>query len=145
MNTMKEITAGVLLCLISLSAGAQTDTERAVLKLSERKFAWLINQQTDSLNMLLDARIQYIHSNGWVQSRQEVFDDMTSGKLEYKLINIRSTMVRLYGHTAIVTGRGRFVGNREGTEFDMELSYTEVYIKEKKNWKLVTRHANRMI
>lgn len=118
--------------------------EEVVLNLSKRKFNWLVNQQSDSLQAILDDRVLYIHSNGWAQTRQEILDDMNSGKLIYKKVEVQDAKVRLYDKTAIVTGTGRFAGVRGEHEFDMPLSYTEVYVLRKKKWMLVTRHANRM-
>ncbi|MBX2969701.1 MAG: nuclear transport factor 2 family protein [Cyclobacteriaceae bacterium] len=134
----------VVAALISDSVSAQSKTEKYVLSLSKRKFDWLIQKQRDSLELLLDDRLMYIHSNGWSQSKKEVFDDMQSGKLIYKQIELKETQVRLYQNTAVVTGTGRFMGSREGNEFDLPLSYTEVYVKKGNRWLLVSRHANRL-
>lgn len=135
----------VIAILVSGSVFAQSKAEQDVLNLSKRKFVWLIEKQRDSLDLLLDERLMYIHSNGWSQSKKEVFDDMQSGELIYKQIDVEATQVRLYGNTAIVTGTGRFQGSREDKEFDLPLSYTEVYVKQGKRWLLATRHANRML
>ncbi len=144
---MRNVRNGILVLLtvlISDSALAQSKTERYILNLSKQKFVWLIEKQRDSLDLLLDDRLMYIHSNGWTQSKVEVFDDMQSGKLVYKQVDIDATQVRLYGNTAIVTGTGRFQGSREDKEFDLPLSYTEVYVKQGKRWLLVSRHSNRL-
>lgn len=144
---MRDVTNSILVLLallISDSVLAQSKTERYILNLSKQKFVWLIEKQRDSLDLLLDDRLMYIHSNGWTQSKVEVFDDMQSGKLVYKQVDIDATQVRLYGNTAIVTGTGRFQGSREDKEFDLPLSYTEVYVKQGKRWLLVSRHSNRL-
>lgn len=145
MNKFGCIVLLVIAILVSGSVFAQSKAEQDVLNLSKRKFVWLIEKQCDSLDLLLDERLMYIHSNGWSQSKKEVFDDMQSGKLIYKQIDVEATQVRLYGNTAIVTGTGRFQGSREDKEFDLPLSYTEVYVKQGKRWLLATRHANRML
>lgn len=144
---MRDVTNSILVLLallISDSVLAQSKTERYILNLSKQKFVWLIEKQRDSLDLLLDDRLMYIHSNGWTQSKVEVFDDMQSGKLVYKQVDIDATQIRLYGNTAIVTGTGRFQGSREDKEFDLPLSYTEVYVKQGKRWLLVSRHSNRL-
>lgn len=145
MNKFGCIVLLVIAILVSGSVFAQSKAEQDVLNLSKRKFVWLIEKQRDSLDLLLDERLMYIHSNGWSQSKKEVFDDMQSGELIYKQIDVEATQVRLYGNTAIVTGTGRFQGSREDKEFDLPLSYTEVYVKQGKRWLLATRHANRML
>lgn len=144
---MRNVRNGILVLLtvqISDSLLAQSKTEGYILNLSKQKFVWLIEKQRDSLDLLLDDRLMYIHSNGWTQSKVEVFDDMQSGKLVYKQVDIDATQIRLFGNTAIVTGTGRFQGSREDKEFDLPLSYTEVYVKQGKRWLLVSRHSNRL-
>jgi len=124
---------------------AQSKEEQEILKLSRKKFEWLITLQSDSIIVLLDDRIQYIHSNGWSQSKKEVLDDMHSGKLVYTQIDIKDDHVRVYGNTAIVTGKGWFAGVNNGKDFELDLVYTEVYIQTNKKWVLVSRHANRLL
>jgi hypothetical protein len=79
-----------------------------------------------------------------VQSRKEVMDDSKSGKLNYQKIEVSEAAVRLYENTAIVIGKGKFSGIGNNNPFALELTYTEVYIKNNGHWQLVSRHANRM-
>lgn len=141
---MKRLTLVGLFIALVLPAGAQTTDERAVSELSRRKFSWLIRRDADSLSRVLDDRLEYIHSNGWVQSKQEVLEDMKSGKLVYQAVNIKESKVRIYGQMAVVTGLGTFEGINAGTAFTLDLKYTEVYVKVSDGWKLATRHSNRM-
>lgn len=100
--------------------------------------------QADSLNAILDDQVQYIHSNGWVQNKKEVLEDMRSGKLVYQNVTVKEDQVRMYGETAIVTGLGTFEGVNNGTAFKLDLRYTEVYLNTQSGWRLVSRHSNRM-
>lgn len=140
---MKRLLILVLAFSLS-SASAQSSTEREVQALSAKKFGWLVRRQADSLSLILDEKVQYIHSNGWIQNRQEILDDMRSGKLVYQNVAVKDTQVRIYGKTAIVTGLGTFEGINSGTAFKMDLRYTEVYTSSATGWMLVSRHANRM-
>jgi hypothetical protein len=134
----------IVFTLATLSVFAQSKTEQQILDLSKRKFDWLINKQYDSLDLLLDDQLKYIHSNGWVQSKKEVMDDSRSGKLVYQKVDVMESAVRIYDKTAIVTGKGKFSGVNSNNPFALELTYTEVYIKNKNRWLLASRHANRM-
>ncbi|MBL7847390.1 MAG: nuclear transport factor 2 family protein [Cyclobacteriaceae bacterium] len=138
----------ILLTLFILSwvipAAAQLDQEKTVLSLSAKKFDWLIHKQADSLDRVLDARVQYVHSNGWIQNKKEVLEDLRSGKLVYEKVTVKEATVRLYGKTAIVNGLGTFEGINNGTAFRMDLRYTEVYIQTSGGWLLASRHSNRM-
>ncbi len=132
--------------MLGVAACAQVPThdEQFILDLSKKKFDWLIGKDYDSLSILLDDRIQYIHSNGWIQSKGEILDDLRTGKLFYKKITIKESSTRLYSNTALANGLGTFEGVTDGKAFLMDLRYTEVYIKSNNHWKLVSRHANRM-
>ena len=134
----------IVFTLATLSGFAQSKSEQLVLDLSKKKFDWMLNKQYDSLELLLDDQVKYIHSNGWAQSKKEVIDDFASGKLSYQKIEVTESTVRLYDKTAIVTGKGKFAGTVNNNAFAMELSYTEIYIYNKDRWLLASRHANRM-
>jgi hypothetical protein len=133
----------ILVLFASHAAYGQSEENDKVNQLHLRKFDWLINKNYDSLNWLIDPGAKYIHSNGWVQSKQDVIDDLKSGKLNYTSVNVSESSVALYKkHTAIVTGKGSFKGLMpDKSEFNIHLLYTEVYVKDKKQWKLVSRQA----
>jgi len=135
----------ILLFIISASAAwAQSETGSSVLALSAKKYQWLIRKQADSLDRVLDEEVQYIHSNGWIQNKHEILEDMRTGKLVYLKVNIKDASVRIYGKAAVVTGTGTFEGTNNGTAFNLDLRYTEVYVQSGSGWKLVSRHSNRM-
>jgi hypothetical protein len=136
----------ILLFFVSISCNAiaQSKQEQAVLDLSKRKFEWLINKQYDSLNALLDDKLEYVHSNGWVQSKADVINDTKSGSMVYQTVDIKEAKAREYNNdVVIVTGTGTFAGIH-GQAFTILLHYTEVYIKSGNRWRLASRHSNRM-
>lgn len=128
-----------------VNASAQNaPAEKFVKAFSEKKNRWLISRNYDSLNLLLDQRCIYVHSNGWSQSAAEVIKDLQSKKMVYSNITITESQARQYESMVIVTGKGRFQGSVSSKPFDMNLSFTEVYVKRKDSWKLVSRHSSRL-
>jgi hypothetical protein len=124
----------------SFAVLAQSEAAK-VDALHKQKFDWLITKNIDSINYLLGDQVSYVHSNGWLQNREEVLNDMKSGKLQYKSIVVEESLVNLVEQTAIVIGKGIFTGKINVTEFSMRLLYTEVYVKVNNRWKLISRHA----
>lgn len=118
--------------------------EQQIIQLSKNKFEWLIIKNIDSLKMVLDDQAQYVHSNGWIQTKQEVLDDVISGKLNYQEVIVSEASVRLYPGMAILIGKGKFSGSVNKNLFTMELLYTEVYVKRGMKWLLTSRHANKL-
>jgi hypothetical protein len=134
----------LFLSLVSISVSAQTTEEKKLLQLHQRKFTWLANQQYDSLTILLDDRVQYIHSSGWVETKSEVLADLKSGKLNYQKVVVNEATARIYKDAGIVTGKGVFSVIMDGKPLEISLFYTEVYVLQKKQWRLVSRHACRL-
>lgn len=134
-----------LLCLSLITElSAQNKIEQQILDLSKKKFDWMIHKNVDSLALVLDKDLRYVHSNGWSETKQEVLDDLLSGKLNYVAVDIHAAQVRLYEQTAIVDGTGKFQVTMNGNPLTIELGYTEVYVKRQGKWLLASRHANRM-
>jgi hypothetical protein len=121
----------------------QLKQEREVLQLSHAKFKWLVQKKVDSLKFVLDERLTYIHSNGWVQTKKELIDDLLSGKLTYDKIEVEKDSIRIYSKSAVVTGRGKFTATMGGVTNTFDLTYTETYVLQKREWKLASRHASR--
>jgi Domain of unknown function (DUF4440) len=132
---------------ISVSAQKKADEsaiEKFVLRLHEKKFRWMEKKQLDSLNMILDDRVVYVHSNGWVQNKKEITEDLKSGKLIMNSVTITEATARVYKGAVIINGKGLFnvVVNENAVE--IKLLYTEIYVRKKEGWLLVSRHANKL-
>jgi len=146
---MKQLLLAIIL-LSALQLSAQKNkidnkaTEIAVLELHQKKFDWMINKQYDSLQIVLEKELIYVHSNGWIETKAEVIADLKSGKLNYIKVNVTEAKARIYKNTAIVNGKGVFNVMLEGKPVEINLLYTEVYINKKNNWQLASRHANKL-
>lgn len=141
---MKKTVLIFFLFGIYIGIQAQPPQEQAVLKLSEKKFQWMITLNYDSLVPVLDEQMTFIHSNGWVETKTEFIQDIKSAKLRYNSITVTEASVRFYSGTAIVIGRGKFNVRLEGKDLEFDLKYTEVYIQKNGKWLLASRHANRL-
>lgn len=119
-------------------------TEQFVLRLHEKKFQWMVKKQLDSLNTILDERVIYVHSNGWQQNKKEITEDLKSGKLIMNNVTVTEAKARVYKGAVVVNGKGKFDVVVDGKSVIIELLYTEVYVRKKEGWLLVTRHANRI-
>jgi Domain of unknown function (DUF4440) len=122
----------------------ESATEQFVLKLHQKKFQWMIKKQLDSLKNILDERVVYVHSNGWVENKQEILDDLKSGKLIMNSVTVKEAKARVYKGAVIVNGSGLFNVVVDGNAVEINLLYTEVYVRKKEGWLLVSRHANRL-
>jgi hypothetical protein len=121
----------------------ESATELFVLRLHEKKFQWMVKKQLDSLSNILDDRVVYVHSNGWQQNKKEVTEDLKNGKLIMNSVTVTEAKARVYKGAVIINGKGKFDVVVDGKAVVLDLLYTEVYVRKKEGWLLVTRHANR--
>jgi Domain of unknown function (DUF4440) len=133
-----------LALLVPASLRGQSSSEKEVLALHYQKFRWLTAKNYDSIRFMMHPKVAYIHSNGWIENAEEVIQDLKSGKLNYVSIDVQEASAKQSDQCVVVTGKGLFKGITQGTEFSIPLLYTEVYVKHKKKWLLLQRHANRL-
>lgn len=134
----------LVLSFVFTGAIAQSNAEKFILELSKNKFQWMVTKNYDSLERLFDDRLQFVHSNGWTENKQEFISDIKSGKLLYTNITVTEAVARVYPGSAVIIGRGKFLVKLEGKDLEFDLKYTEVYVQQRGKWLLVSRHANRM-
>lgn len=130
--------------LLANIAWAQSPSEKGVLDLCRKKFQWMIRNNLDSLNQVLDDRLKFIHSNGWIQAKTDVINDLRSRKLVYQQIDLTELSARIYDSMAVVIGRGKFSGTLNSNAFSTEILFTEVYAWKGHTWLLVSRQATKM-
>jgi hypothetical protein len=143
-NFLKSLLFSAL--IIPVGINAQSSADHKIIQCSAEKFTEMIQGNVTSLSNLLHSNLRYVHSNGWVETKEDVLENIRSGKLVYHSIEILETEVRSGDGFAVLIGRGIFSVSLEGKPMELELKFTEVYVYDRKvkQWLLYSRHANRM-
>jgi hypothetical protein len=140
---MKKLLPVIAVFFIHVSSVAQTDSvllKETVGKLDRA----LLEKDTALLKILLHTDVSFGHSNGWVETKKEVVNDLASGFLVYKsLTNDKTTMI-LNKNWASVRTTTKATGAREGKEFDLTLHVLQVWVKSKNGWKLIARQSTKL-
>ncbi len=80
-------------------------TESEALKIAH-KWATLVSEEdTASLDKLISGNYLHIHSSALVETKQQFIDALKTGIRNYEPIVFEDLLVRLFGNTAIVTGK----------------------------------------
>jgi len=79
-----------------------------------------------------------------VRNKAEVIADFTSLALTYPSITTAEVRVRVYGNTAVETGRSRMVGEDRGKAVPRENRFTRVWVMTDGRWQLVANHYSLM-
>ncbi len=144
-SMVKNLCLNILVTDFPVEVSNWFKKEKSIHALHLKKFQWFIQQQTDSLELLLHDEIQYIHSNGWKESKQELIRNIQSGKMKYSDIQTEEAEVKLFDNIAIVSGKGTFTVSLDDKPIVIHLLYTEVYQENKANKiQLISRHACRL-
>lgn len=121
---------------------AQTDEAKLIRTIKEFHKA-LVDGNTISVNQQTDKMLSYGHSNGWIQNKNEVINDLKSGHLDYLAFTEDSVVVNINGNLA----SARFIGGVEASMDDVKASYKlrvlEVWTKKSNRWLLFARQAIR--
>jgi len=141
---MRFVFAIVLFFLASF-AHAQSDSATVKENVARLENA-LIAKNYQEIEALLYKEVNFGHSTGWIQSRQDVINDCKSGKLAYQKIERSNLYVAAIGKDwAIVRYSGVAEGLNEGREFKIALHVLQVWVKSNKGkWQLAARQATKL-
>ena len=85
-----------------------------------------------------------IESGGAVIGRDEFIKDLLDPTLRIDPYKVEDFGIRVYGDTALLTGRIRMTGFSEGKPFASHFRYIDVYVKRDGAWKVVSIQITRM-
>ena len=68
-----------------------------------------------------------------------------SGQLKFEAIQPLESQVRLYGITAVITGRTQMSGRFGEAVFTASSRYTHVFVKEQSQWRLVSAQGTQIV
>ena len=128
--------------IFMLSTGfAQTSfLKDAVVKLDKA----LMQKDTTTLKQLLNKNVTYGHSSGWVQTKQDVINDLVSGKLTYSKIeneDVKWVTDKDWASARITTNVNVTV---DGRNLDLKLHVMEVWLKTNKGWQMIARQSTKL-
>ena len=86
-----------------------------------------------------------IGPSGTVRAKPQVLADFTSGDLKFQSITTDDVQVRVYGNTAVETGRSIMIGQDKGKAVPRDNRFTRVWIKQFGHWRLVANHYSTLI
>jgi len=136
----------LLTFLLIMFAGrtlAQSDSVQVAASLVRLDEA-LIGKDEVVLKQLLHNDLFFGHSNGWVQNKQQVLDDLKSGLLAYLSFKNRELSFRSFGNRAVIQEKVEVEVALRGNPLQLKLLVTEEWIREKDSWKLILRQGAKL-
>ena len=139
----------VLVLATTLAAGAAVaaragEVEQAVLAAHDRRIAATTGGDLGALAAMMTDDLTYTHSSGVEETKAEFLDALKNGKYVYREITPRDRKVRIHGNAAIVSGPCHVVIEPGGKRTEIDLYFTELYVKEGGRWRMALWQSTRL-
>ena len=116
--------------------------EQAVRESTQRWLAATVRADADALDELLEDGYTFTHATTAItDTREEWLESFRSGRRRYKSWEISDVSVRLFAGAAIMTGRGRQEVVRADGIFNLNTSFTNVWVEQDGQWRLAVWQA----
>ncbi len=119
-------------------------TEQEIISLSKKKWQWMADKKTDSLDLLFHENAMFVHMGGSMSKKQEL-DVIKSGGIHYKQAEIQDVSVKVVDNIAIMYNRIKLVAVVGGNEVVNPFVVTEVYIPANGKWVLASLAFTRLL
>ena len=136
------------LTLAQKQSARGTQTERvaaAIRKLDEQRVQAQIHADKAALDRIYADDFIGVGPSGTVRTKPQVISDFTSGELKFQSITTDDVQVRVYGNTAVETGRSTMIGEDKGKAVPRDNRFTRVWVKQQGRWRLVSNHYSLLI
>jgi ketosteroid isomerase-like protein len=135
------------LLLVPALAGAETNApaaaEKAVIAAHDARLAATIKGDVAALSAMMTDDLTYTHSSAVTETKAELLAGLKSGKYVYREITPKDRRVRVHGDAAIVSGPAHVVIEPGGQRTEIDLYFTEIYVKEGGRWKMALWQSTR--
>ena len=114
--------------------GAASSKEQEIRTLEEQRNQAILDGNAAALKRMTSDDYTFITLRGELRTKEEIVKGFRSGSFKYDSRTISDLNIRVYGDTAVVTGRSSQKGKENGKDYSGDYRFTRVYIKQKGHW-----------
>ena len=113
----------------SASGDRRGSIEQVIRQLDHERIQAQIDADAAALERIYAADFIGVGPSGAVRTKPQVISDFTSGELKFQSITTDEVQVRIYGNTAVETGRSTMNGQDRGKAVPRDNRFTRVWVK----------------
>lgn len=131
--------------LHAMSHSARHEVRHEIDQLEEQWRNAMLRADIPALEALLAGDYMGITANGTLQTRDDLLNNLRSGTVHFKTMDLSDRKIRFYGTTALVTSRAEVTGTGPSGDFSGAFRYTRVYARSANGtWQVVSFEASRI-
>jgi ketosteroid isomerase-like protein len=139
----------ILSVAVFLMAGLVTtmsaeDVQDQIKKLETERAAAVVKADTAILDKQTSDDYSIITMNGQMSNKSQMIDAFKTGKSKLTTDELSDMKVRVYGNTAVVTGKAEVKGTLGGQDATGTMMFTRVYVKKDGRWQSVAFQQTRV-
>lgn len=138
---MKQVLV-IALLINAVFVNAQTESQKLATVIQQFHEA-LIRNDTGLIRKQTDSELSYGHSNGWIETQEDMIKNLGTGYLQYHRFTADSMNAVVDKHVAYTRFIADITVTLNGNKATYHLKVLEVWVKRGKRWLLFARQAVR--
>ena len=134
----------IVICFSCSEQKPTGDAEGEVLATHERRRVATLNGDADAVGLMMTDDLTFTHANAVVETKEQFVNALKTRRLQYKALTDEDRQVRVHGSTGVVSGTCRILVDASGTEIDIRVRFTELWVKEGEAWRMMLWHATQV-
>ena len=126
------------------TAGDLRDDEAAILQVTRDTCAAFLHGDTGRMTQVLTEDFTLTDASGTVTTRADEIANAETGAVRYEVFENHDMKVRVYGDSAVVTGRTTVKGNAGPSAFAAEFQFTDALVRRGDRWWFAASHISRI-
>ena len=145
MNRIVTVVCAVVFSVAALLTSVSAeDVQEHLKKLEKDRAAAVVKNDVATLDKQTADDYTLITMNGQMSSKSQMLDNFKTGKSKVTFNEVSDLNVRVYGDTAVVTGKAEVKGTLGGQDANGTVMFTRVYVKKGGRWQSVAFQQTRV-
>src|SRR6266852_8862990 len=136
--------ASILSLAVLLNAAWAASAEEELKKLETDRAAAVVKGDVATLEKQTSDDYTLINMNGQMSDKSQMVSAFKSGQTKLTSDELSDMKVRVYGNTAVITGKADVAGTMAGKDTKARLMFTRVYVKKGGQWQSVAFQQTRI-
>jgi uncharacterized protein (TIGR02246 family) len=142
--TRRTLSCGLMLLatLAAVASGQPADTQ-AILDIEQRLAQAWVDRDRKAIESILADDWSVTDASGRVLTKPQVMQE-SFGSTERRVdrMIVDDVKVRVFGETAVATGRTQATGSYRGQSASVVLRFTDVFVRRDGRWQVVASHGS---